>query len=63
VCNLGNYPEDCNVYNVYNTGKSSTASASNFVALCRWGTNDAIGRVERKCDLGKIVIGYEVKNA
>lgn len=60
ACNLANYP-NCNVYNVYSeqSGKKGTGTAGSSVALCRW---SSIGEYyERKCDLGRIIVGYDVK--
>lgn len=56
-CDEVNYP-DCNTYNVYSSDKKSESSAGSFVALCRY---EKIGGYPTQiCDLGKIIIGYEV---
>jgi len=59
VCNKANYP-DCNVYNVYDNKKiSSESSIGNFIALCRYEKIE--GFTNRICELGKIIIGYDIK--
>mgnify|MGYP001573404596 CR=1 FL=1 len=55
-CNKANYP-NCNLYKILDTGKKSTREARSFVALCRKEGE----LVYTKCELGELVIGYEVK--
>jgi len=57
-CNLGNYP-DCNLFTIQDRKVSSSREASSFVALCRREKNEDY--VYRKCEIGKVLIGYEVK--
>lgn len=58
-CNFGNYPA-CDYIELFrNTKINNTSSASDYVALCRY--EKVNGYVERVCELGKIIIGYEVK--
>lgn len=56
-CNLINYP-NCSVFNVYDSKKTSTSTASSFIALCRHEKSNEY--TQNICSLGKIMIGYEV---
>lgn len=58
-CNIENYP-DCNVFNVYeNKNIESSSAIGSFVSLCRY---ERVGDYPlRVCDLGRILIGYELK--
>ena len=58
ICNKANYP-NCNVYNVYDKKITSKSSSSSFVALCRYEKIE--GFPARICELGRLIIGYEVK--
>jgi hypothetical protein len=60
ICNKANYP-DCNVYNVYSNEKVkyNGTGIGSFMALCRYEKVDDY--TNRICDLGKIIIGYEIK--
>ncbi len=58
LCTRGSYP-DCNYYNVYNQGKKSTAGPRSYVALCRRERFE--DELYTKCELGFLIIGYEVK--
>ena len=54
-CTKINYP-NCGYFNVYlNKQTNKTSSGSSFVALCR---HEDTGE---KCELGKIIVGYEIK--
>jgi len=58
-CDLNTYP-DCNLYNIYeNTKFKSQSSVDSFVGLCRY--EKVSDYVTRKCELGKLIIGYEIK--
>lgn len=54
-CTLGNYP-NCNTYTIKAGGDSSVGS---FVALCRYENKE--GYTKKICELGRIAIGYEIK--
>ena len=56
-CEKGNYP-DCNLFTIYESGKQG-GSASSFVALCRKQVQE--GYAKSVCELGQIIVGYEVK--
>jgi len=60
VCNKANYP-DCNVYKVYENNKIEYEGVGigSFVALCRY--EDVLGYPTRMCDIGKIIIGYNLR--
>ena len=60
ICNKANYP-DCNIYDVYNNNNVNYngTGISSFVALCRYEKVDEY--TNRICDLGKIIIGYDIK--
>jgi len=60
ICDKANYP-DCNVYNVYSNEKFeyNGTGIGSFIALCRYEKVDDY--TNRICNLGKIIIGYEVK--
>jgi len=57
-CTKANYP-DCNLYTIYSNKGASTREAKSFVALCR--KENLNDRIYTKCELGKMIIGYEVK--
>ncbi len=59
VCDKANYPK-CKILNIYeNKEIESSRTADSFVALCRYEkTGDYL---EKICELGKFMIGYEVK--
>lgn len=48
-CNYGNYP-NCNFFNINSKGEENKVSS--FVSLCR-------REPDKKCELGRIIIGYE----
>ena len=58
-CSKNNYP-DCSVLEVYKNEKiKSSSSIGSFVSLCR---HEKINNYPiRVCELGKIIIGYEIK--
>ena len=58
-CNKNNYP-NCSVYNIYKNEKiESQGAVGSFVALCRY--EKIQGHATRICELGKIIVGYEIK--
>lgn len=58
-CNFGNYP-DCDSYTIVDDKAENIRKAANFVALCR--KDPVQGHVSRKCELGKIILGVEIKD-
>jgi len=59
VCNKANYP-NCSLFNIYENKKiKSKSSVGSFVALCR--REKIKGYVNKICELGKIIIGYDIK--
>lgn len=58
-CSFGNYP-DCDSYTLLDRRVQNVRKVSNFVSLCRKEAFE--GFVTRKCELGKIVLGVEIKN-
>ena len=58
-CTFGNYP-DCDSYTLLDKKVENTRKVSNFVALCR--KESFQNYVSRKCELGKIVLGVEIKS-
>ncbi len=56
-CNVVNYP-DCNTYNLFDNNKKSSSSVGSYIALCRYEKNQDY--VQQVCEIGKIIIGYEV---
>jgi hypothetical protein len=59
VCNKATYP-NCNLFNVYENKKiMHKSSVGSFVALCR--DEKVGGYIFKKCELGKLIIGYELK--
>lgn len=58
VCNLGNYP-NCNTYDIYQKKVTNENRVGRFVALCRYEVLEKYP--VRKCDIGMILIGYDVK--
>ena len=56
MCNMRNYP-NCNIIRV--RPQEITAEYSNFVSLCRKESFE--GEVYNKCELGKLIISYEVE--
>ena len=55
-CNEKNYP-NCNYFKVYDEETESEQGVETFVSLCR---KDKInGFVYDKCELGKIIVGFE----
>ncbi len=58
-CSKLNYP-NCNLFEVYeNKNVKSKSSIGNFVALCRY--ENINGFPKKICELGKFIIGYEIK--
>ena len=59
-CNKANYPS-CNLFTIFEKNtKNKTLAVGSFVALCR---NEIINNYPQKiCELGKIMLAYEVKN-
>lgn len=57
-CNKANYP-DCNIFNIYDKDVQSKSSRGSFVALCRKEVEGDY--LIKKCELGKIIVGYEIK--
>ena len=57
ACNLKTYP-NCTDFNFYESRMNSTSTASSFIALCRH--ERIYGYPKEICELGKIIIGYEV---
>lgn len=58
-CGIGNYP-DCSYFNIYeNKEIKSASSVGSFVALCRYEKVEEYPT--RICELGKILVGYEVR--
>ena len=60
VCSKANYP-NCNVFNVFKNEEADDGGTGigSFVALCRKEREN--NYLINKCELGKIIIGYEVK--
>lgn len=58
-CTFANYPK-CDTYTLMDKRIENVREFSNFVALCR--RESTVSGVVRKCELGKIVLGVEVKN-
>lgn len=56
-CTKENYP-NCNLISII-SGEFIGTGVSNFVALCR--KDGETGRVQDKCELGKLIVGYEKK--
>ena len=59
-CSLSNYP-NCDTYTLVDKKVKNIVKVSNFVALCRKEVLEGV--ITRKCELGKIVLGVEVKSA
>ena len=58
LCDSSTYP-DCNVFKIHDENMGNIETTSIFVALCRKQVEQ--GYVYNKCELGKIVAGFEVK--
>jgi len=59
LCNAQSYP-NCNIIEVYSKeGAEEGIGLSNFVSLCR--KNEENGISYDKCELGRIIVGYEIK--
>ncbi len=58
-CTFGSYP-DCDAYTLFDKKVRNTRRVSNFVALCRKELFQ--GFIAKKCELGKIVLGVEIKS-
>lgn len=59
-CNIANYP-NCNIIKIHEGVIS--IEHSNFVSLCRKEFSEEGNRVEDKCELAKLIVGYkEVKS-
>jgi len=59
LCDSQNYP-NCNIIEVYSKeGAEEGIGLSNFVSLCR--KNEENGISYDKCELGRIIVGYEIK--
>lgn len=57
ICNKNNYP-NCSIFEVYDSKIENIEKVSSFVALCRKEIEN--NYVYDKCELGKMVIGFEV---
>lgn len=58
-CTFSNYPF-CDTYTILDKKIENTRKVANFVALCR--KESLGGYIYRKCELGKIMLGVEIKN-
>lgn len=56
-CNFANYP-NCNTFELKKS-KNNIVAKGSFIALCRY--EELQDYPIRKCDLGKIIIGYELR--
>jgi len=59
-CGLGNYP-DCSQINIYDENVKGENRVGSFVILCR--KNNKNDYFYNKCELGKIIAGFEIKQA
>jgi hypothetical protein len=59
-CRIDNYP-NCNRYTIYDKGVKNQRTVSTFVSLCR--IEEKNSYIYEKCELGKIMAGYEIKQA
>jgi hypothetical protein len=57
-CNKVNYP-DCNFFKIY--GGEEAETLATFVSLCRKEKDENTGYWYDKCELGKIIAGFEIK--
>jgi len=57
-CTLENYP-DCNYFKVHNSETENIRKVGSFTSLCR--KDITSGQTYDKCELAKILIGYEVR--
>jgi len=60
-CTIANYP-NCTSIKVYDKHVGNEESISAFVSLCRQ-EQDSGGYLYRKCELGKVIAGSEIKQA
>ncbi|MFH1500644.1 MAG: hypothetical protein ABIE22_01735 [archaeon] len=58
-CDMGNYP-NCNLLTVYDEEAQSERTAESYVALCRREKQE--GYIYNRCEIGKLLVGYRVKN-
>jgi len=58
-CSLENYPE-CEKITIEDSREGT--GVSNFVSLCRKEQNSSTGYIYDKCELGRIIVTYEVKD-
>ncbi len=59
-CRVNNYP-NCNAYTVYGKEVKNQRTISTFVTLCR--IEEKNNYIYEKCEIGKIMAGYEIKQA
>ena len=59
-CSLENYP-DCNLFKIYDKQIEDESTVDTFVSLCRKDSKN--NYIYDKCELGKLVAGFEVKQA
>ncbi|MFH1307919.1 MAG: hypothetical protein ABIH72_03635 [archaeon] len=57
-CDMGTYP-NCNLFKIYDKRVESERKVESFVALCRRESQESY--IFTKCDIGKILVGYEVE--
>lgn len=57
-CTKNNYP-NCNIFKVYQSTRENVETISTFVSLCRNEKNTETGLMYEKCELGKILAGFE----
>ena len=58
-CKKDNYP-DCNFFNIYEE-EGDVETVSTFVSLCRKEKDEKTGYWYEKCELGRIIAGFEPK--
>ncbi len=60
-CTKENYP-DCNLFKIYDKGIENEERISTFVSLCRKEQENGYWQdYPGKCELGKIILGFEIK--
>jgi len=59
-CSKENYP-DCNVIKVYSRGSNQEIFKSSFISLCRKEKVLETGENYDKCEIGKLLVSYEVQ--
>jgi len=57
-CTKNNYP-NCNIFEIYKETAGSVETISTFVSLCRQERDTETGLMYKKCELGKILAGFE----